>query len=335
MFFLSFQLLVKLRNDKNIASYIFWATVICLSLLGGFRWGVGNDFYRYLDHYDEVYDREFREPLYRLTLTAAHRLGNFRYFLFLSSLIINYGFLLFIREFSRSPFLGYLLYFSLGVFYFGSWNLIRQYISISIFLINIVHYNRDNRLIRWFFLTLISAGFHLTGLVSLIIPMAFSWKKWYIYIVSGIIAVILINNIENIIQLTPYWIYLDNRWEYSMNNSRNVILIYSYIFSLVLAFVYVLKAKNLLPKALVSHFLIVSGLLVFLGNFLGLPNTFFYRINNYFLPVLLVVISSIKMSNLGLQLMFRATMIVISLFYLVYLILIKGPTIGLFPYSIY
>lgn len=130
-----------------------------------------------------------------------------------TSILINLGFMHFIYRNSKNIWLSVYLYITL-FYYFFSFNLVRQFIAMSIILFA-WNFLKKGKIIRFILIVLIASTFHTTALISLLLIFVYlgrkSTKLITLITISTVVAIFSTNAIFNfIVQLFPrYYGYYD------------------------------------------------------------------------------------------------------------------------------
>lgn len=189
----------SLKDYKQIISNILCVLAILIAtLVAGLRYGVGTDFFNYQDrfnHYIEYPNINIKRSnvgfgiLIKAILLVTQ---NSQVLFIVTAFIINTLIILFIRKNTKLYDVGFYLFICL-YFYCSSLNIMRQWISIAIFLYAL-KYAYDNKFIKYIIATLIATSFHITSLIM--IPLYFLFRiklnKKNMIILLSVIALLLI-----------------------------------------------------------------------------------------------------------------------------------------------
>lgn len=166
--------LFEKKNKKLYSLLIF----ILFTLVAGLRYySVGTDTYTYLHFFDLVI--EYQKSIFSISryergfITLVFLLlkikNNYTFVLFIISGIINYFICNFIRKNSKNMCLSFLLFFLLRYF-FSEMNIIREFISIGIFLYS-TRYIENRKIIPYLICIFVAFLFHKSALV--LVPFYF------------------------------------------------------------------------------------------------------------------------------------------------------------------
>lgn len=321
--------------NKNGRKYLLILIPLLIFIFSAIRFDVGNDFDTYRNHY--LYSKfNSLEIGQNLLFWISDKMGGFQAYIFLTSGLIILGYSKFINYFSKNIYISYIIFITIGYFLLGSFNLIRQYIAISFFLMSLIALHKNNKS-RFILLNFIGGLFHMSGF--LMIPLFLIEKKIKIkYFIIPLFLIIL--NFEYLLSfaltLLGKEFYLLEDWSSVMNNQRNDFFLGIYFILCLLLIVTINKyfSKNEIFKNLI----ILSFFLIFSSSFLfpQIPNMFFFRINNFFLPFILVLsplmINFFTKNNRP----FINFIIIFTCYcYLCFVLAIKGEEIKLIPFKIF
>lgn len=324
--------LILAATRKDLIRYII---PFYIFLFSGLRKNVGNDFNTYYNHFLEKKYKPW-EISQGFLFEVSELLGGFEWYILITSAIIVFGYSRFINDFSKNRYLSYTVFITLGYFLMGSFNLIRQYISISLFLYSLTLLNSKNNL-KYLAINILGCSFHLSSLIAIgIFPFLKKGLNIKNIIPITIIGLTILNfTIDFLLTTLGLDIYLNEEWQKTMNNERNLFFVYFYFLMVGIGY-YHFHSQNdnyntiLKSMTLISSLLILSAFYVFPE----IPNMFFLRINNYFLPVILILVGGLtNYTNKFIKLMYIFTVLTGSYSYLIYTLIQKGTLIKLLPYN--
>ncbi|HHU56494.1 MAG TPA: EpsG family protein [Acholeplasmataceae bacterium] len=198
---------VKEKYRDNLYLFI---SFIMLTLLGGLRSiNVGTDTKAYLDIFYLIkYTNNFKE-LFKLNYEIGFILlnkiiaiwgGNGQTFLFVTSAIISFGFIYFIKKNSINPLLSVFLLITL-YYYYASFNGIRQYIAIVI-LLNSFTFFKNKNFLAFISFILLASLFHLTAIFFLpLYILGITYWEYKRVILLLIILFLIYINLESLVLL--------------------------------------------------------------------------------------------------------------------------------------
>ncbi|MDD4601006.1 MAG: EpsG family protein [Negativicutes bacterium] len=217
------ELLLKLKDWRFSLSriryfYFFALAFFPLFLLSSFRNGLGTDYYHYANafKYPELFNSDVMggmDVLFKSLFVTLPRLITHDEIIFflLTSFVINFFFLKSIFKYSPIISLSILIY--VLQFYFISYNVVRQFVVIALFLYFNVKYLNDKKFVSYYILVLILAQIHFSMYIMLFFPLLGSHNYkiityWFIWIISFILFYMLSCNLINILRLFEYISYL-------------------------------------------------------------------------------------------------------------------------------
>lgn len=200
-----------IRKDIRMVTNLFFAGFFVLALLGGLRKNVGFDYWSYAELYKqsaELYNMKEKGFIWLVEIFNNLHLPFVAFCIFFSFLSVYLAFRFILRN-SPYVFFSILMYFSLGNYYFSTFNVVRQALAAVIFM-NLLPSIEKKSFWSYFIILLITAWtVHFTVLI--LIPLYFFLRKeWSIF--SKILFlgnVIVLNSVLIvIIENSPYSIYL-------------------------------------------------------------------------------------------------------------------------------
>lgn len=192
--------------------HIFILVFFPLFLFSSFRNGLGTDYYSYADKFNHP-SLMVGEPLFKIFFIILPRLisHNEIIFFLLTSFIINLFFLKSIFKYSSLISLSILIYVT--QYYFTSYNIVRQFLAMGLFLYYGIKYLNENKLICYYILVVILAQIHFSIYFMFFFPIlgCREYKTinyWYIWAISFILFFFLSKQIINIWRIFDYINYL-------------------------------------------------------------------------------------------------------------------------------
>ena len=185
--------------------------VLSFSIVFGFRWGVGVDYFRYLYAYTEVIPERF-EFLFQLVSSILKRLGAhysiyFGIWAFLDIVLLYYA----LHKYRFIyPYIAFFLIF--GSYYLPMMNGIRQHIATMIFLTSI-RYVDQKQIVKFYLCLTVAFLFHkLSAILFLIYPLLRLKDDWFNSIVLQIVLYILALYLSVNGELVLQWIETPFDW---------------------------------------------------------------------------------------------------------------------------
>lgn len=291
----------KLKKIKNKASIIFGVIGLTIPILVcGLRYYVGTDFenyqiwfFQYLNAPISFSDKDFGFGIMIKTIQLFTQSPQILFIV--SAVIINVFIMLFIKENTDFYDLGYFLFIAL-YFYYSSFNIMRQWIAMSIFLYAL-KFAYDRKIIKYLLCIAIASIFHKTALLTIPIYFIFQMKiniKNLAILICGLLVVVW--QFENIItfigsvlnmNITKYLLYFDNTTSTGSNGYAYVIIVL--LLLCIIAFTYKKYIKENEQGKNQILILILAGII----SLAGTNSMIFGRLQLYFIPIIIVVIPNI------------------------------------------
>lgn len=154
-------------SKKNI---LIFTSIIFYSIIMGCRYGVGTDYFNYLEDYEDIkyFDPNWTEYIFS-SFTLFLSKNNIHYAIYFG-LIAFFQILFFINVYKRFPrILPFaIIFFFIGSYYLGWNNVLRQNLVVAIFL-NMISLVEKRNFCSYFLITLLCIGIHASGLLLLFI----------------------------------------------------------------------------------------------------------------------------------------------------------------------
>lgn len=191
------------KPSKRTAAVFLTVSALCMIVVSSVRYGIGFDYETYAEQYIKISETPFltfvSESRFEIGFCLFMKLCSFIstspvFFFCVASLVITALVAVFIYAQCDARFAGLAmyLYMTLGFFY-GSMNLIRQYIALAVSLFAI-KFISQRKPVKFFAVVIIASLFHISALI--LIPMYFlaniklSKKMLIIYSITGLLAYI-------------------------------------------------------------------------------------------------------------------------------------------------
>lgn len=331
---------VLLILSHNIRTNLFfYLASLLLILFSGFRNDVGMDYASYNQTFNDInvnsqsLDFEFLNMLIIKSFQYVG-LSNQAIFLFYSLLILS-GVSYFIKKLSPSKEFSLLIFLTIGIFYLSTFNGIRQWAALSMFLIAIVKLI-DKKYLQMIAFLLAGFYFHTSMLVTFFIIPLLS-KRFSIKIVL-LSLIFLIGSSKVILFLilnSQYNIYLA---QVSQNGSSGFLFqIYIVLLVCILIYFNYFKPKIILGKAeiVLLNMNIASIATLLVGHYLELSFLSIMRVNMYF-QIQLIILIPILIHRIREHKLKQFVVIVTVLLcsgYFFYLLSFNGEIYHLLPYK--
>jgi len=202
------------KNKDNTTKYVYlYIAFLSVFFLSAFRYGIGKDYFNYLDIFIDI-SQNGKDFNYDGRIEIGYLwLNQLISFLGLSydSLVIVVSFIFTLFIFLSYPKKNKAVFhfFIFGVYFFVSFNLLRNSIAFAISLFAIMNFYFYNKNLKYFFFILVSSLFHISSLI--LIPFILINKELSKFIFSKkitlltlvIIAFIFRNQVTEIILMSP------------------------------------------------------------------------------------------------------------------------------------
>lgn len=319
----------------NYAFYLAGAMLIAFSSI---RLNVGKDFENYDISFKEIIqtgDGLSFEPLNIILIKVVVFFGgNVHAIFFAYALITLFSVFFFIKKASPSKEISAFAFMCIGMFYFATFNQIRQWMAIAMMLFAIIYLAEKKNYTAYLF-AIAGMFFHLSAMILIIIPALTKRYSLLFFLAlllsAGVIGKIALLGIQN----TYYFRYID---VLRSDANGSVFLIAGYVFLLgasVFFSGYFNSAKELSRMDIILLNLCLVSLFILLCGFLaGLDFAYVMRVNMYFTIQLLALIP-ILIRSLSRPFQYLAYPVaVISLSYIYFSTLyLKGGIYHLTPFK--
>lgn len=342
IYFIIFALICSFYclSNKGISGiyskYFSFLALLSITFLSAFRYQVGTDYENYI-YLAELIIGGYgdSEPAFTFLVEGVDYFDLPIWLIFpITSVIICYGYFAFFNKFyDKKLVLSLLLFYSIGIYFFASMNLIRQFVSVSLFLISLTHLV-EKRYFNYSLFMGLSILFHYSAIILL--PITFFIRKEYSlikYLTIFLIYIISLKFLDIVIKLTPYSIYLTREFSYSANKYFAALFMIASLFSF-----FYLKRKSRYPTAktnVIINMLFISFLLSFSLFISPLPEIVFLRYNNFFSPAIIIFICAfIEVFKKDWErLIYNFLIIAICFAYLCNTVFLTGSENNVIPYN--
>lgn len=191
------------KKSENISFLIAIAILVAYSALrDGFLYPDTTNYYDYFRGQYELESENFGTGYYLLNEGCRLFSNSFQFELIIISIITIYGYAKAIKDFSPYIWLSLILY--VLVSYYPSFFLLRQYISLSIFMLSL-KYIIKREPIKFCIYAILAISFHATAVV--VVPLYFlyglkkTWKNMLLLVVGSVAVVLLFFSLQGYIEL--------------------------------------------------------------------------------------------------------------------------------------
>lgn len=336
-FFVFFILLLLSAVDTKCKKNTFkiFAFVV-LVFFAGFRYGVGRDYFSYIEIFNAGEGEFSREPGRNLLINIIKVCGGAdQLYIFIMALITEFfAYKTLIKYEKRDFWFITIMFYCISLFYIASFNASRQYMAISMMLWGLQYTKKI-----WLFMIItLFAGFGLHYSALMFVPLYFfitrEHSKKLIFAIS--LGLIIVNKILlDLLALTPYakyGLFIDN------DMRENQVQMTQYLLAVISLLLIVFKDKFKVFKE--NTVLVNLNVLCFYTLLLVIMQdipTFimlYQRINNYFVYSFLLIIPAVLSSFSKKNAQFlKIFLLLFSITYFIVTITIKGEHHMLVPYN--
>lgn len=330
--FILANVLLGYQTKKNVFAII---CVVALALFAGFRYEVGVDYENYIALFYGVDGYVTKELGFIWIINILKGLGfNAQMLFLLTSALILCFFYKSVQIFSLNKWISLFIYLCVSTFFLSSFNGVRQYVAISVFLYSLKYIYSREFLKYSCLITLVAFFFHFT--IVFMIPLYLFLNNRYSNIskiLMGITSLISLKFLDVVIGFTPYAFYVTA--DRAMGNIHATI----YIFLFVSLFVN--WYWNKLPKTRLNllfgnlNLLCLLSLIIVIGGGNNVLAHMFLRLNSYFLFAYIFIIPILLQSIRNVQMRILITYCIYISVSLLYAktILFDGISYNLVPYE--
>ncbi len=307
--------------------------IIILIIFAGFRYNVGVDYGRYVEQFGKEIGSENREVGFNLLIDAIIGIGAKPQMLFLICAIVMQVFVYkYFRTYNFNVWLSLMIYYCVSTFYIATFNGIRQYLAVGVFML-CLPIIRDRKFWHFCFLMLITAlTFHES--ILFFFPFYFFLNKhWSITFKVTILVVALVLNksIDLVLTYTPYFAYATKDRETDLSIFTYLFLVGSFILMLLERRVKEFKDVKIFFNLNYMNFIL---LLLTIIQSEGIIKQMYLRMDSYVLFSYIVMIPALlnQIKNKEIRIVTYFTFNIGTLFYLVRTIAFHGGEYMLVPY---
>lgn len=283
-------------GHKQYKKTWFYFLLFLFIIIAGFSYRLGGDNISYIKEFPmyrmnsgyswaELTNYSGRQPLWVLMSKLCKSVINeYWFFRFIHSLLLNSLFFFAFRKITKYLFTTILFYFVLVYFEFN-FQVMRQAISVGLFLMSVSQYKRNNW-VSYYLINLLAILFHETAIITYLLPLirriSISSKSLIIFfIISIVVALLGPLMVETLLPFFMDSIVADKAFFYfsKIDNDNSVLLIPNILLNIIIPYFFVYKKHIKDSTDISDYFVIVYGVLYGLG--LNVP--IIYRLNQYFL----------------------------------------------------
>jgi EpsG family len=301
--------------SRNLKILIFVTILFQLIYFSAFRDGLGQDYDGYADVVKSgIREFSISEPGYTLIADWVYKekLSIIVFFLFFSIITVTPQILVY--RTSRDFFISVIVFVSLPILYFNSFNIVRQYAAASI-LLCVLQWPMSQNKLKYIIAILLASSFHVSALFAapfyLLLDFKFSKKPIILFIViCFLLNELVISNVISLPNLIPD-VYFHYSEDESKSEGGNTL---TYIFIFLLSYLISVRESlilNRLENKLFNMFVLCVGIYLLIPSFF-----YMYRFAIYFIVAIpMVVALPVKHDKSGI---YRFTIAIISIIIFVY-----------------
>jgi hypothetical protein len=267
--------------DKKIGLFLIF---IVLVMIAGLRNEVGDDWYSYINFYNDHEQSKRVEIGYRLINNIFSNIGTpYSIFLILINSLSIYFILKFIYLNSKFIQIAILIYFYEIYFYYNLSG-IRQAIAISLICFGF-RYALKKELLKYAIIVILAATFHKSALVSFLIffiprnkiNLYYLFLSYKLYLLIIVIA-LMYYMYPDLLSLASKGSFFQNILYYTAQNYKSDMIYQAYFIGimkrLIPVFIYIFYKKYLPRNSLVNYFfnIYIFGLLIFIMTYMISPD---------------------------------------------------------------
>lgn len=272
----------KVRKKSSVFFFLSIAFLIVF-LPSAFRYGIGIDYFSYVDIYENIEYEERVEIGFILLNKLLSFLGLSSDWLFIVSAFITYA-CFFISYPKKNKTLFH--FFLFITFYFSTFNIVRSSIAMGFILVGIMSYFKHQKIFRFILFILIASLFHKTAILYVVF-IPFLSRHFYSFIRKNYLVILLL--------VSAVFIYKEEIL--SMVFQSQIVLQLGYSIYLENGF-YSTAAEGGTGLAVISKFLILIFPIIFTKKILR-QNGDFYIFILVMIACALILIFSSQMLILG------------------------------------
>jgi len=184
----------EIKQHETSRKLLYFLTFTALILMVSLRYRVGGDslFYENYFPFNPKLNDVVRfylndnylnyQPLWILMVSLSKTLiDHITFFHFLHSLIFNLALFIFLKRYTNKPFSVLLILFVSLLYFYFSFEIQRQTMSIAVFLLS-VRYLEEKKWVKYFLLSVVAYYFHMSAIILFVLPCMNMLKFRMIYL---------------------------------------------------------------------------------------------------------------------------------------------------------
>lgn len=333
---LAWQFGVPQKIDYKYSTSIFF---IFLLLLSVFRYAVGVDYMNYHEFMraNEVERFElFGRLLYEIDVIVFNQ-EIFPLFFTGHALLALIGVYKFICTFSPDRKMSVLLFFSVPVLYFSTFNLVRQWAAVGLLYWIFSDIARGRRVSSMWFRIAALPLVHLSAMI--VLPIFFlAFRKLTLRLILLLILGVLLaySSVFEILGSSKYFFYVAHRLIASQDYSNEVV---AYPFVLLLLSALISSRKKYLSNLKLVHatlkLAVFSACSMLVAVYFGIDETIITRVSTYFFLLFVVLLPQVGIVLTGYRKGVHFVVMIFCIVLFIRLIFVNGELYSLVPYRTY
>lgn len=282
----------KTTGDRLEKALMVALTCSIPAFFAGVRYGIGTDYFNYVDIFDNIkYGMQVRtEPGYNLINWIVAKMGGNEHVLFFVVSFMTVLFVyLFLDEYKDKISVGLGMFVYMCVFYNQSYNVVRQYLAMSICLYALVFLDRKQSF-KYHSLVLLAISFHTSAIIML--PMYFLYnyvgkKGWFAQLLIYGAVILGVLNFDKVLVFVSKYIFKDPYYvlaygQLFATGERGFSLGVLFIFApyIILGIIFNKRLRKDAPEFTMYLFMIIIG--CFLRSVASLGVKYLGRVGDYF-----------------------------------------------------
>ncbi|MDY0193881.1 MAG: EpsG family protein [Aliarcobacter butzleri] len=329
----SLILLISSYLDRKNTKLYYIIFLYFLILFAGLRYNIGVDYQSYIDFFNLILSGQdiYMEDSFILLVKFINFIGGTEQLLFFIYAFLTITFTSkFIEYFSQNKVLSLYIYFTFAVFYFASFNGVRQALAVAIFVYSIKFIIEKN-LLKYILFIVIATFIHKTAILML--PLYFILNKKLNIMKFFFIALgyyVILQFFEQLILFIGISQAYLNNFDSIEGNGINPFV---YLLCLMFIFLYKVDFQYKVLGLNLIFFAILLGITPLLTT---IPSTYIVRMTSYFTFGILFILPNLMIvfNNKNLKNIYFFTLIVFGGLYMFRNIYFLGERYLLVPYQI-
>lgn len=343
---LTFIIFTHFYLSPNNNFLVFIILSFLLIVFSALRWDIGVD---YLNYYELVsdYSSDYSSPLdFWVKFETAHGfiINSLFYFIQDRNVVFNIYILVmsfftvccfsfFIFKFSNDKFLSLFIFMSLPIFYLSSFNAIRMFSAVSLFLVSL-HYIQKRQLFRYFIMCILCLLLHKVSFVLFPLYFFLNLKFTSLQYLLLLTCTVLFPFYEKLLITFSKYSGLSHVYFIENQSSLNVTAIIFFVLAFVIVFTFKIKSVSCPNTNMFINLLIISQIIIIISLNLPLKSDNIFRITGFFTPAIIILLPEffnlIKFKQLYLA---RKLLIYLCLSYFLFTLTQNGIIYNLVPYK--